>query len=363
MSELLGAATPATLEIDLGGKIVPAVATVQVDTRAQATSDELQLIGVDNHPEGRFLLLRALDPGRVVTVVHDTLGAAEGISLLDGQDLVLDSLAKWLLLRQAGGRWTEVLRAPACGLDFDNAPLRRVGSINGGPAAGFRNLLINPNGLVNQRGYVNGAPTTANGEFTLDRWSLNMGGQALSVVDVENTRIFTAPPSGALQRIDGTDIRTGTYVVSYSGDATCLINGVPRPSGSTVQLTGGSNAVVSFINGTFSLPQLEPGDWPTPFERRPYAVELQLCRRFYERWDSSSILFRSETVGNSYGPLFYGTPKRALPTVSADFGLTNATGAQFFNVGHAVCELFFVASQAGGQSFVSVSNFEADAEL
>ncbi|WP_119167117.1 hypothetical protein [Algihabitans albus] len=281
--ELPGGSARTTLTI-AAGRIVPAAALHLVDTEGQTAADTLERIGTDTHPPGRLLLIAGADPGRAVTVQHDTLAAAEGIDLLDGQDLLLDSLAKWLLLEQRAGRWVELQRAPACGLDLAGAGLRRVSAINQGPLGGFRNLLINPRGQINQRGYVGGAATASPNAYTLDRWRVVVSGQSLSWVDSEGTRTVTAPAGGVEQVIEGASIVTGPYVISWIGSATCTVNGVARANGESFTLTGGSNATVRFSSGSFSLPQLEPGDSPTPFEPRPIATEVTLCQRYYQQY-------------------------------------------------------------------------------
>jgi hypothetical protein len=43
--------------------------------------------------------------------------------------------------------------------------------------------------------------------------------------------------------------------------------------------------------------QLEPGTSATPFERRPYATELQLCQRYLHVWSSEGYSYRWVGVG------------------------------------------------------------------
>lgn len=155
---------------------------------------------------------------------------------------------------------------------------------NGGggtTGAGSSNLLINSRGQINQRAYASGTPTGAANQYTVDRWRVVTSGQNLSWVESEGTKTFTAPAGGVEQVIEGANIITGTHVISFTGTATCEIDGVPKVSGDTVVLTGGSNATVRFLGGTFSLPQLEPGTTPTSFEGRPIGQELILCQRYF----------------------------------------------------------------------------------
>lgn len=149
-----------------------------------------------------------------------------------------------------------------------------------------RNLLINSRGAINQRGYVSGTATTGDNEYTLDRWRVIASGKSLSFTMTEGTATFTAPTGGVEQEIEGGNIISGTYVISFTGTASCRIyshggfNFVDKKSGDTVTLIGGTNTVVKFYSGTFSLPQLELGSTATPFELRPEGVELELCQRY-----------------------------------------------------------------------------------
>ena len=157
----------------------------------------------------------------------------------------------------------------------------QVANLNGGPLAGMRNLLINGNPIINQRGYVSGTATSGANEYTLDRWRVVTSGQSITFTDSANVRTVTAPAGGIEQVIEGLNILSGTYALNWTGTATATVDGASVAKGNTVTLTGGTNATVRFIGGTFSLAQLEPGTVATPFERRSYGQELALCQRYY----------------------------------------------------------------------------------
>ena len=70
-------------------------------------------------------------------------------------------------------------------------------------------------------------------------------------------------------------------------------------------------------SGTFDIAQvqLEEGSVATPFEQRPYGLELSLCQRYYEA-------FRYQMLGTPTGagqyfscPIVYNTAKRTIPTL------------------------------------------------
>lgn len=203
-----------------------------------------------------------------------------------------------------------------------------VASINSGPIGGMRNALINANPTINQRGYVSGTATTGANQYTLDRWRVVVSGQALSWADNENTRTVTAPAGGVEQVVEGINLLSGSYVLSWIGTATATINGAPVSNGSPVTLVGGVNTTVRFSGGTFALAQLEPGTRATPFERRSYGQELALCQRYYELLRSPSgqnglVSYTYSGGGSTWVFWQFKAQKRADPTV----GLLSGTWA------------------------------------
>ena len=150
-------------------------------------------------------------------------------------------------------------------------------------STGFRNKLINAQGLINQRRYVSGTNFTAGNGYTLDRWEIVQTGQALNfVVNVDTNDItFTAPAGGIQQVVEGNNIEGGTYVLYWEGTATARVNNVVKAKGQTFSLTGGNNCTVRFSNGTFRIPQLEKATVPHAFEYRPFGTELALCQRYF----------------------------------------------------------------------------------
>jgi len=165
------------------------------------------------------------------------------------------------------------------------------------PAKGFKNLLKNSQGLINQRAYVSGTATVTTNEYTLDRWRVVALGENLTFSMAENITAFTAPLNGVEQIVEDIDIVTDTYVVSYTGTASLVIEQssdlvtwatITANADGSYNLTGGLYTKVKFVNGTFSKPQLELGSVATPFEVRPYGLELSLCQRYYIRYDNTN---------------------------------------------------------------------------
>jgi hypothetical protein len=154
---------------------------------------------------------------------------------------------------------------------------------------GFKNRLINAQGLINQRAYVSGTATTGANQYTVDRWRVVTSGQNLTFSTSANVVTFTAPAGGVEQAIEGLNLETGTYVLSWTGTATATVAGSSVANGGTVSITGGTNTTVRFTNGTFSLPQLEKGSTATSFDYRPYGTELALCERYYYKAISDAV--------------------------------------------------------------------------
>jgi hypothetical protein len=202
-----------------------------------------------------------------------------------------------------------------------------VSSINGGPLAGMRNLIINGNPVINQRGYVSGAATTDPNQYTVDRWRVVSTGQSITFSDAAGVRTVTAPAGGVEQVIEGASIIGGTYTLSWVGTATATVNGSAVPNGGNVTLAGNSNATVRLSGGTFSLVQLEPGTAATPFERRPAALERALCERYYEIGSYRSLYYwTSAWISAKYEYVSFRTEKRTLPVIAGSFSGAGWTG-------------------------------------
>ena len=226
-----------------------------------------------------------------------------------------------------------------------------VASINSGPIGGSRNALINGNPTINQRGYVSGTATSGANQYTLDRWRVVTLGQAITWTDSANVRTVTAPAGGVEQVIEGVNLGTGTYTLSWTGTATATVGGTSVANGTTVSVTGGVDLTVRFIGGTFSLAQFEPGTRSTIFERRSTGQEMALCQRYYETsggTGGTALLYaRPDSVNICADAVGYAVEKRATPTVTLTdsnvtsylgINLTRGLGVQFSgNVGYATC--------------------------
>ena len=199
---------------------------------------------------------------------------------------------------------------------------------------GFKNLIINGDGRINQREYISGTATTTANEYTLDRWRVVTLGQNLTFSTTENVTTMTLPSGGIEQVIEGLNFGSGTYTISFvaTGDTVCTVDGVTKVSGDTFTLTGGTNATVKFSSasetGTVKLIQVESGTIATPFEQRPIGLELSLCQRYYEVVEvGATRVFYRTIIGalSAAFNLFYKTTKRTTPTLSTS-GLSVSNG-------------------------------------
>jgi len=81
--------------------------------------------------------------------------------------------------------------------------------------------------------------------------------------------------------VEGLNLQSGTYTLSFSGTAQGKIGaGSFAASGVTGAAVGGTNLNIEFNTGTLSLVQLEKGSTATSFDYRPYGTELALCQRY-----------------------------------------------------------------------------------
>lgn len=193
----------------------------------------------------------------------------------------------------------------------------RTPSINNGPIAGFRNAIINGNFNINQRGYVSGNATTA-GQYTLDRWAVTgIGG--ITFTTSQNKTTVTIPAGQTIKQvIEGVNLQTGKYVLSWEGTAQGRVDGGSYGgSGSViVDVVGGVNTTIEFNSGTVTNVQFEPGRLATVYGALPRDVEEIRCMRYYEVMTTSETIWSfNTTAGTSYTMGYrYQVRKRTSPS-------------------------------------------------
>lgn len=143
---------------------------------------------------------------------------------------------------------------------------------------GLRNLITNAGFRINQRRNV--ATTLAAGVYGYDRWRGGTSGCTYAI----SGNTITITTGSLAQTIPGASLtEAGPYTLSWEGTATATVNGNGIANGGQVMLTPFANVVVAFAGGTLANPQLEQNPIPTPFEQRPFELELQLCLPYYQK--------------------------------------------------------------------------------
>lgn len=200
-----------------------------------------------------------------------------------------------------------------------------------GSAISFRNLLINANGAINQRGYVSGTAVGSASTYTLDRWRVVTSGQNLAFGAATPDRMMTAPAGGVEQVVEGAMVAGGVHTLRWTGTASATVNGVAVANGAnTPSLPANENVTVRFMGGTFSQPQLEAGIVATPYERRPIGLELTLCQRYFWAITGSGVMGVGQATGTNTCAIFiqFPTQMRAPPSFGANaLAVINSVGS------------------------------------
>jgi hypothetical protein len=214
----------------------------------------------------------------------------------------------------------------------------------------FKNRLINAQLLINQRG-VSGTVSLSAGAYGHDRFKAGDSGCTYTFSTTNNVTTLTISAGSLQQVIEGLNLESGTYTLSWTGTAQGKIGaGSYGASGITGSITGGTNTTIEFNTGTLSLPQLEVGSTATSFDYRPYGTELQLCQRYYVKFvgrganDYSSVAVGTVASSNAAElTCFLPVELRTKPTVS--FG-----GTLYIGDGGSYPTLSSIGSNWGGRN-------------
>lgn len=166
-------------------------------------------------------------------------------------------------------------------------------------AIGYRNIILNGDKRINQRGFSGVWSSISVGDYGYDRWKK---------VDATNMS----------QTIEAGDfIPSATYTLSGTGITTQQL---------TAPASG--NWAITVLQTATNI-QLEFGSVATPFEKRHIAAELAMCQRYYcvgEGWfqgyGAAGITIQSYT--------FFKTTMRTNPTVAIAYvggGFANVSGS------------------------------------
>ena len=285
--------------------------------------------------------------------------------------------------------------------------------------AGRRNILINGDFQVSQRGDYTTAGTAPNA-YVLDRWLVDRNGTAT----VQHTTGHDIPGTPAIckaiklvQTVTGTNFlgvrqkienpstyagRTFTYsawirsntpnarIECYTPGTTPNLYVGPNHSGNgeweylsfTFTLNRGTPteflADVFIDNGAYSnttitagdyieatMLQLELGKVATPFEHRSYGEELALCQRYYEEITSPSydlFLYAINTDnGGGYrrASFYYKVTKRVNPTINVAFYLTPGTARGVNGITTSNFDVYVNGSSASAYAAIEYAKIDA----
>jgi len=241
----------------------------------------------------------------------------------------------------------------------------QMASQNGGALAGLRNRLINGGFSVNQRA-VSGTVTLAAGAYGHDRWKAGASGCTYTFATSANVTTLTISAGSLIQVIEGINLETGTYCLSWTGTATAKIGaGSLSASGVTGSITGGTNTNIEISTGTVSKVQLELSPIPTTFEStRPYALELALCQRYFYAYTCGSSGAGDFGIGYLRSTTSFVTsikmpvPLRIAPTA---ISFSGAVGDYTYQAGGTTCVVNGITAVAYGTDSSSVEFTSATA--
>jgi hypothetical protein len=147
----------------------------------------------------------------------------------------------------------------------------------------FKNVIRNPRFLINQR-EVSGSVVLAADDGGHDCWKGGSAGCTYTFAASGGYTTLTISAGTLVQIIEGDDLVTETYTLTWTGTAQASIDGgAYGDSGMTASVTAGTNVTIEFDTGTVGKVQFERGTTGTAFEVRPKSVEFDLCAWRYER--------------------------------------------------------------------------------
>jgi len=270
---------------------------------------------------------------------------------------------------------------------------------------GVRNLIINGDMRIAQKG---ASAVTTNLSFPVDRWTMyNSGGtftaqqQTFTLGDAPDSRLQNyvrltrSSPSGILyftQKIEdvinsnnvtvtvsfyakaNTDITVPVRLVQVfgSGGSTAVTVGSINNSVTSSwqrftatftcpSLSGKTIGTSSYLELTFDTPatystlditgvQLEVGETATPFEHRPYDMELQRCMRYYWKPEASNKVFGTGYVVSATRADMYSSLPVTMRTVPSIVNTSVAIRINYAAVSVLATTITLLASSTTGFS-------------
>ena len=149
-------------------------------------------------------------------------------------------------------------------------------------------------------------------------------GQTFSVTTSWNRVVLTfdADTSGALNDDNGVGFYVNWWLHAGSNYTGGTFNTTWQDYVNN-QRAGNTTSFLDSTDRTFFMTgvQLEVGSQATPFEHRSFGEELQLCKRYFHRWDSTNSVYNNFTIGYVLGATLargvehFPVEMRAAPTI------------------------------------------------
>ena len=301
---------------------------------------------------------------------------------------------RWELNMTSFGTWTQTCVADAPP-GLRNSLKMACTSAYASPSAGNEMQIRQKIEGQNLQGFAKG--TSSAKPFVLSFWvkAYQTGTFICEFEDQDNSRnvsaSYTVNASGVWEQkfitlpFDLTgqfdnDSNSSLAVIWWLGAGSNFTSGTLATSWitpTTANRAVGQTNVASSTNNYWQITgiQLEQNYQPTPFEQRPYGVELALCQRYYERLTATTSS-SYETIGvGGWGSstqfactYYYFTPKRAKPSV---FSTTQVdclyhgvawqavTSVTSYNeISHRAVTIYYTCSGSSAQGQAGVAVFK-----
>ena len=270
------------------------------------------------------------------------------------------------------------------------------------------NLLINGDFRVNQRNQELYTATGKSWVYTADRWRMynlnNTFNATTKTIRLKGTTTFEQILED-YNSLAGKTVTLSANIKSFNGNAFKLFiekGGVGEVVGNVISSTGivsftttinenitslrvgiknTSSDTATFNEIVVDYFKLEIGSVATAYNPIPYAEELAMCQRYYEKIDTLNIANKNiirKNARSTYffydGQVIFKVGKRTIPTVKVFSSNTDTEGYLYDNTSNAdkkmilsylTTDNFFVSIQNGDVAVnnVCIGYFEADAEI
>ena len=285
-------------------------------------------------------------------------------------------------------------------------------------SAGRRNLLINGDFRVGQRGNYTSATAVTTNNYYLDRWNLDFSGVSATIqnnstdlpngITAKTAKVAATSTGGAgyiqiRQRIeveswmDNRTVTVSSWVKSNTAYPRLRIEGAaPTTNQDSTHIYSGSGnwefltmtltlrdaisvfsvGVILWNSGTVAISsgdyveisqfQVELGKVATPFEHRSYGEELALCQRYFRRMGNNDGTNTHLMSGGVEGSATFvvsmvnPTTMRAVPTVTIGSGVlaySASSGSVTINSFASRCsrDVACISATVGGTSTLGQS--------